>query len=73
MRCTHYPLGAGQDSRLLDVFKRLELLLMQLRAHGPGYDEAKPLCGFIYELYAGWNFIVGDIDHDWLEKKISNL
>lgn len=62
-----------EDQETFDVFKRLELLLMQLRAYGPGYDEAKPLCRFIYELYAGWSFIVGDIDHDWLEKRISDL
>jgi hypothetical protein len=61
------------DQETFDFFKRLELLLIQLQAHGPGYDEAKPLCGLIYELYAGWNAIVGHIDHDWLEKKISNL
>ena len=61
------------DQETFDFFKRLELLLIQLRAYGPGYDEAKPLCGFIYELYAGWNAIVGYIGHDWLERKISNL
>lgn len=61
------------DQKTFDFFKRLELFLIRLRSHGPGYDEAKPLCGFIYELYAGWNNIVGYIGHDWLEKKISDL
>ena len=61
------------DQETFDFFKRLELFLIQLRTQGPGYDEAKPLLGFIYELYGGWNAIVGYIDHDWLEKKINNL
>jgi hypothetical protein len=38
-----------------------------------GYDESKPLCRFIWEVYAGWNRIEGDIGHDPIQKMISDL
>lgn len=61
----------SQDA--FDFFKRLELLLMHLQTTGPGYDEAKPLCRFIWEVYAGWNFIEGDTGFDRIQKMISDL
>ena len=62
-----------EDQEVFDFFKRLELLLMSLQANGAGYDEFKPLCRFIWEVYAGWNRIEGDIGHDPIQKMISDL
>lgn len=61
----------SQDA--FDFFKRLELLFMHLQTTGPGYDEVKPLCSFIWEVYAGWNFIEGDTGFDRIQKMISDL
>lgn len=62
-----------EDQSAFDFFKRLELLLMSLQDDGPGYDEAKPLCRFIWEIYAGWNWIEGDVGHDPIERMIGGL
>jgi hypothetical protein len=61
------------DQAAFDFFKRLELGLMQIRANGPGYDESKQLCGFIWEVYAGWNPFMGDTGGDVIEKMIDSL
>src|SRR5690606_5868389 len=47
------------DHKLFDFFKRLDLMLLSLRRSSPGYDESKPLCGFVYEIFSGWNMIEG--------------
>lgn len=62
-----------EDQDVFDFFKRLELLLMSLQASGAGYDESKLLCRFIWEVYAGWNWIDGDTGHDPIQKMISGL
>lgn len=61
------------EQDVFDFFKRLELLLMQLQANGPGYDESKPLCGFIWDVYAGWDWVDGDKGYDRIQKMISDL
>lgn len=66
----NYPV---EDQRAFNFFKRLELILLRLQASGPGYDEAKALCRFIWDVYAGWNYIDGDIGFDQIEKSIADL
>ncbi len=66
----NYPVD---DQHVSEFFKRLELLLMRLQASGPGYDESKPLCRFVWEVYAGWNWLDGDVGHDRIQKMISDL
>ena len=61
------------DQAAFDFFKRLELGVMQIRANGPGYDEAKQLCSFIWQVYAGWNPITGDTEGDVIQKMIDSL
>lgn len=62
-----------EDQNVFDFFKRLESLLMGLQADGPGYDESKRLCRFIWEIYAGWNWLDGDVGQDPIQKMISGL
>jgi hypothetical protein len=62
-----------EDQEVFDFFKRLELLPISLQSNGAGYDECGPLCRFIWEVYAGWNWIEGDIGHDPIQKMISGL
>lgn len=62
-----------EDQESFDLFKRLELILMALRVNGPGYEESKPLCRFIWEIYAGWNWLEGDIGHDRIQKAITDI
>ena len=59
------------DERLFDFFKRLEIMLISLRHSSPGYEELKPLCRFVYEVFSGWNVIEGYRGYDVIDKMIS--
>ncbi|TRB19689.1 hypothetical protein [Rhizobium rhizogenes] len=61
------------NKELFDFFKRLELLLLSLRRSVPGYDESRPLCGFVYEIFAGWSNIEGYRGYDIIEKMIADI
>ncbi|TPJ52380.1 hypothetical protein FJ426_16755 [Mesorhizobium sp. B2-6-4] len=61
------------DQDLFDFFKRLDLILLSLRRSAPGYDESKPLCGFVYEIFAGWNSIDGYRGYDPIAKMIADI
>jgi hypothetical protein len=62
-----------EDQKLFGFFKRMEVLLLKLRRVGPGYDESKGLCRFIYEIYAGWDMVHGDRSYDIIEKTIAEI
>ena len=64
---------AIDDQNVFDFFKRLELLLMNLQANGAGYIESKPLCRFIWEIFAGWSFVDGYRGYDIVQKTIEDL
>ncbi len=64
---------AMDDQKAFDFFKRLELLLMRLQSTGAGYDESKPLCRFIWEMFAGFNWSVGYRGYDPIEKMIEGI
>jgi hypothetical protein len=62
-----------ENPDLFDLFKKLELILIRLRSSGPGYDESKPLCRFIWEIFAGWDPIDGYVGFDRIQKAIAEL
>ena len=62
-----------EDQKLFNVFKGLELELLRLQHSQPGHDESKMLCRFIYEIFAGWDWVEGDRGYDILEKIISDI
>lgn len=52
------------------VYKRLVSLshiIRRIESNGPGYDESKRLSQFIWEMFAGWNWVDGQLDHDPIE------
>lgn len=61
------------DEKLFGFFKHFELMLLSLRRSSPGYDESKPLCGFVYEMFSGWNSIEGYRSYDIIEKMIADI
>lgn len=61
------------DENLFDFFKRLELVLLSLRRSSPGYDESKPLCSFVYEMFSGFNLIDGYRGYDVIDKMIADI
>ena len=53
--------GTVDDERTYDLFVRLGTTVERIERNGPGYDESKLLCSFIWEIFAGWNFVDGDL------------
>lgn len=61
------------DEGLFDFFKRLEVMLISLGRSTPGYDESKPLCGFIYQMFSGWSPLEGYLGYDPIDRMISDI
>lgn len=61
------------DDQLFGYFKHFELMLLSLRCSSPGYDESKPLCGFVYGMFSGWSVIEGYRGYDRIEKMIDDI
>lgn len=53
-----------EDGELFALLKGFEFQLLSLLDSQAGYDESKPLCGFIYQWLAGWDPITGYRDRD---------
>jgi hypothetical protein len=58
------------DSKSYNYFARLDALMRRIERNGPGYDESKLLCRFIWEIFAGWNVVQGPIGYDPIERAI---
>lgn len=61
------------DRRTYEFFVRLSTLIERIERNGPGYDESKLLCSFIWEVFAGWNFVDGNLGYDPIERAINDL
>lgn len=59
-----------RDSRSYDFFVRLDALLRNIEHKGPGYDESRLLCSFIWEIFSGWNLIKGPLGYDPIEQAL---
>lgn len=62
-----------EDQNVFDFFKRLEAFLLMIQSLKPGYDESESLCNFIWEIFAGFNFIEGYRGYDIIEKMIQDI
>ena len=58
----HNYTGAEADHFM--SLKRLEITLTSLIDSQPGYDESKPLCGFLYRFLAGFDPLKGYLGRD---------
>ena len=65
--------GAVDDPSTYQFFVRLSVLVERIERNGPGYDESKLLCSFIWDVFAGWNFVSGDLGYDPIERAIEKL
>lgn len=61
------------DEELFNLLKRIGSLMLRLKYSQPGYDESKRLCSIIWEIYAGWDAIIGYRAYDIIEKAISDI
>ncbi|HAP10599.1 MAG TPA: hypothetical protein DEA80_09475 [Afipia sp.] len=67
---SHYAID---NQNIFDFFKRLEAFLIKMRHLQPGYDESKALCRFIWEIFAGFDFVDGYRGYDVVEKMIHDI
>jgi hypothetical protein len=58
------------DPESYNFLVRLDAMLRRIERNGAGYDESKLLCSFIWQIFAGWNFIEGDLGYDPIERAI---
>lgn len=65
--------GVVDDQSTYEFFVRLSTLVARIEKAGPGYDESKPLCAFLWEIFAGWNFVDGNLGYDPVERAIQRL
>jgi hypothetical protein len=65
--------NAIDDRRTYDFFVRLSTMVERIERNGPGYDESKPLCAFIWEIFAGQNSIDGDLGYDPIERTMEGI
>lgn len=66
----NYATNKGEE---FSVIKRFEIHLLALADAQPGYEESKPLCGFIYQWLAGWDPISGYRSHDLIQTTLEEL
>jgi hypothetical protein len=64
---------AIEDQKIFDFLKRLEGFLIKIQHLQPGYDESKALCGFIWEIFSGFNIVEGYRGYDIIEKMIQDI
>lgn len=62
-----------RDTKIVTILKRIEMLLIRFRHSQAGYDESKPLCKFLFEIFAGWSSIDGYVGYDYIEKILREL
>jgi len=65
--------NAVDDERTHGLFVRLSTLVQRIEQSGPGYDESKILCSFIWEIFAGWSFVDGHLGYDPIKRTIERL
>lgn len=61
-----------EDPTSYNFLVRLDAMLKRIERNGAGYDESKLLCSFIWQIFAGWNFIDGHLGYDPIERAIRN-
>jgi hypothetical protein len=45
----------------------------KLKSSEAGYDESKPLCRFIWEMFTGFSWVEGYREYDPIEKTIEGI
>jgi len=58
------------DTQSYNFFVQLDALIRRIERNGAGYDESKPLCQFVWKIFAGSSLIEGDLGHDPVEHAI---
>lgn len=62
-----------QDEEALEFFKRFSRIIYAHKHVTPGYDDVKAFCGFMWSLFAGWDFVTGYKERDIVEEMIEAI
>jgi hypothetical protein len=65
--------NAVDDEKTYDFIVRLSALIERIERNGAGYDESKLLCGFILQMFRGWDSIEGDLGYDPILRTIQSI
>jgi len=61
------------DEEALEFFKRFSRIIYAHKHVTPDYDDVKAFCGFMWSLFAGWNFVTGYQERDIVEEMIEAI
>lgn len=61
------------DDEPFEFLKRLSAAIRSLRDTSPGYDETKPIARFLWEVFAGWDWITGYRKADVIKQMIESI
>jgi hypothetical protein len=61
------------DDRAYEFLKRLSAAIFCLKDASIRYDEIKPLSGFLWQIFAGWDFISGYKKEDVIKEMIDSI
>ena len=56
-----------------EFLKRLSAAIYSMKGVTLGYDKSKPLAGFLWNVFAGWDFITGYRKEDIVKKMIDAI
>ena len=61
------------DDEPFEFLKRLSAAIRSMRDTTLGYDETKPFARFLWEVFAGWNWITGYREGDIITEMIESI
>jgi hypothetical protein len=62
-----------QKDEAFEFLKRLSAAIYSLKSVTPDYDEVKPLAGFLWNVFAGWDWVEGYRKEDIIKKMIDEI
>jgi hypothetical protein len=62
-----------QDQEVFSFFKNLSRIITRFETAKPEYDDMKPLMGFLWEMFTGWNWVAGYQEKDLADYFIGRI
>lgn len=61
------------DEQVFGFLKNLEAIIFQMEKLQPAYDDTKILCGFLWQMFTGWDWIEGYLGYDPIERMLKEI
>jgi hypothetical protein len=62
-----------RDEEAFDHLKRMSAAIRSMRDTTLGYDETKAFSGFLWQVFAGWDWITGYRKQDIIKEMINSI